>query len=371
MQRVQPETDLYQRAEFQLNICNSCRYCEGYCAVYPALERQTELDPGRIDFLANLCHDCRACLYACMYAAPHEFGIDIPRTLSRVRRRSWKDDLPWPARRLAGLAGAGVTGTLVAFAAVLLVLAGATVGLGQLWHQRPAAASPYDVISYPAIVALTGAAFVYGVVVMVLAARAYWLRTGGQPGGLRSLRAWRTALADAASMRYLRGGGADCQYPTDAPSPLRRRLHAAVAYGFLACLLATISAGVMQDILGDSPPYPFVSLPVLSGTVGGVALGVGALGLLLAKRQVDPYATDADAVGGDVVLLVALAALALTGLLTLVLRSTAAFGIILVVHLSIVGTCFVLAPSSKFAHVPYRLLALVRYHLDEGKVGVS
>ena len=361
---MQQETDLYQRAAFQLNICNSCRYCEGYCAVFPALERRTELGPGSIDLLANLCHDCRDCLYACMYAPPHEFGIDLPRTLSRVRRRSWKDDLPWPARRLAGLAGAGVAGAVLGFAAVLLVLAGATVGLGQLWQSRSTAASPYDVVSYPAIVAVTGAAFVYGLAVMALAARRYWQRTG-EPGRRTSVRAWRAALGDAASMRYLRGGGADCQYPTDTPNPLRRRLHTFLVFGFLACLLATISAGVMQDIAGDAPPYPFVSVPVLSGTIGGAALTVGAVGLLLAKRQVDPYATDAEAIGGDAALLVALAALALTGLLTLVLRSSAAFGVVLVLHLSAVGACFVLAPSSKFAHVSYRLLALVRFHLEE------
>jgi len=362
---VQQETDPYQRAEFQLNICNSCRYCEGYCAVFPALERRTELGPGSIDFLANLCHDCRDCLYACMYAPPHEFGIDLPRTLSRVRRRSWRDDLPAPARRLADLAGAGVAGALVAFAAIVLVLSGATVGLGQLWQSRSGAASPYDVISYPAIVAVTGAAFLYGLAVMVLAARTYWRRTGAPAGGSRSVGAWRGALADAASMRYLRGGGAGCQYPGETPSALRRRLHTFLVFGFLACLLATISAGVMQDIAGDSPPYPFVSVPVLSGTIGGAALTVGAVGLLLAKRQVDPYATDADAIGGDAALLVSLAALALTGLLTLVLRSTAAFGVVLVLHLSVVGACFVLAPSSKFAHVSYRLLALVRHHLEE------
>jgi citrate/tricarballylate utilization protein len=362
---VQQETERYQRAELQLNICNSCRYCEGYCAVFPALERQVELDPGRIDFLANLCHDCRDCLYACMYAPPHEFGIDIPLALSRVRRHTWKADLPWPAKQLAGLAGAGVGGALVAFAAVALVLSGVTEGLGQLWHARSSAASPYDVISYAALVAVTGAAFVYGLAVMLVAARSYWRRTGAAPGAIRSIGAWRAALADAASMRYLRGGGADCQYPTQSPSALRRRLHGALVFGFLACLLATISAGIMQDIAGDSPPYPFVSLPVLSGTVGGVALTIGAIGLLLAKRHVDPYATDEEAIGGDVILLVALAALALTGLLTLLLRSTAAFGVVLVIHLSVVGACFILAPSSKFAHVPYRLLALLRFHLDE------
>ena len=30
----------------QLTICNSCRYCEGLCAVFPALERRTVFADG-------------------------------------------------------------------------------------------------------------------------------------------------------------------------------------------------------------------------------------------------------------------------------------------------------------------------------------
>ena len=64
---------LFTEAERQLTICNACRYCEGYCAVFPALERRRELTEGDIAHLADLCHDCRACYTACMYAPPHEF----------------------------------------------------------------------------------------------------------------------------------------------------------------------------------------------------------------------------------------------------------------------------------------------------------
>lgn len=356
------QSKLYEKAELQLNICNACRYCEGYCAVFPALEEHTVLRPGTIDFLANLCHDCRACLYACPYAPPHDFGLDLPRTLSAVRHHGWKEDLPQPARWLADHATSGVAAAVVVAAALVVALAGVTVGLGQVWHPRPSAASPYDVISYPAIVAVMGAAFVYGIAMMAVAARRYWRRTGGT--GFFSLTAWRGALAEAAYLHNLDGGGADCPYPTETPSPLRRHLHAAVAYGFLLCFVATVSAGIMQDILGNDPPYPLVSVPVLSGLVGGIALTIGTVGLLALKRRSDPAATDEDAVAGDTGFVAALAILAVTGLLTLLLRGSSAFGVVLVVHLAAVGAGFVLAPSSKFAHVPYRLLALVRSHLE-------
>ena len=65
-----PYSDLFQEAERQLVVCNACRYCEGYCAVFPALELRQAFARGDITYLANLCHDCRACYYACMYTPP-------------------------------------------------------------------------------------------------------------------------------------------------------------------------------------------------------------------------------------------------------------------------------------------------------------
>ena len=57
-----------------LQICNACRYCEGFCAVFPAMTRRLEFGKADIHFLANLCHNCGACLHACQYAPPHEFA---------------------------------------------------------------------------------------------------------------------------------------------------------------------------------------------------------------------------------------------------------------------------------------------------------
>ena len=59
-----PLTGLFAEADRQLTICNACRYCEGYCAVFPALERRRELTGGDITHLADLCHDCRDCFTA-------------------------------------------------------------------------------------------------------------------------------------------------------------------------------------------------------------------------------------------------------------------------------------------------------------------
>lgn len=59
-----------------MQICNACRYCEGFCAVFPAMTRRLEFGKADLNYLANLCHNCGACLHACQYAPPHEFAVN-------------------------------------------------------------------------------------------------------------------------------------------------------------------------------------------------------------------------------------------------------------------------------------------------------
>jgi citrate/tricarballylate utilization protein len=100
-----------------------------------------------------------------------------------------------------------------------------------------------------------------------------------------------------------------------------------------------------------------LSAPVLVGLVGGVGMVAGCTGLILLKRRSAAHLSTATMRGADHGLLGALLVLALTGLLTLVLRDTVAFGAILLVHLSAIAVCFAVAPYTKFVHWAYRLLA--------------
>ena len=84
-------TEAIGEARRQVEICNACRYCEGYCAVFPAITSLRRFSDGDIQQLANLCHDCRGCYYACQYTPPHEFDLNLPRSLSEVRRESWHE----------------------------------------------------------------------------------------------------------------------------------------------------------------------------------------------------------------------------------------------------------------------------------------
>jgi succinate dehydrogenase/fumarate reductase flavoprotein subunit len=56
--------------------------------------------------------------------------------------------------------------------------------------------------------------------------------------------------------------------------------------------------------------------------------------------------------------------LAASGLLTLAVRDTAAFGTVLAAHLTAIMAGFAIAPYTKFAHWVYRLLAIYKHNLD-------
>jgi citrate/tricarballylate utilization protein len=235
------------------------------------------------------------------------------------------------------------------------------------------------VIAYPALLVAVGLPALWSVLVMAGSAARYWRATGGR--GLASPAALLSALRQAVSLRNLRGGGADCAYPTDEPSAARRRLHSLVAWGFACCVGSTLAAAVSQDIAGDPPPYPVLSAPVLLGVSGGAGMVLGCGGLLLLRRAAGraeaggistgaadagaaetaagPPREDAALARRGYALLAGLLLLAVTGLLTLVGRDTPAFGILLAVHLAAVVACFAIAPYTKFMHVIYRFLALV------------
>jgi citrate/tricarballylate utilization protein len=354
--------DLFAEAQRQLTICNSCRYCEGYCAVFPAVERHTVISAADLTHLANLCHDCRACYYACMYAPPHEFGVNPPAVLGEIRRVTYDTYVKRPGLP-AWLAGRGLAAAVIGVGAAIVALVALTEGIGALWAPRHPPGSPYGVISYPALLVTVALPSAWSIGLMLRAAGRYWHDTHGPLRELADPRALLRALAYAASLRYLRGGGEDCSYPQDIPSPIRRRLHAATFYGFAACFASTVSAAVMQDLLGVPPPYPPLSAPVILGTGGGIAIMVGCSGLIVLKRRSDPAPGTRAMAVADYGLLVALEALAGTGILTLLLRTTSAFSLILIIHLTTIVICIAVAPYTKFVHFIYRFLAIVHENL--------
>src|ERR1022692_4287672 len=141
-----PGDDLVDEASRQLTICNACRYCEGYCPVFPAIEVRREFGKGDVFFLANLCHDCRACYYACMYSPPHEFAINLPQMLSQVRVESYQD-WSWPSILGRSFTDWRVGTALVATAtSVVAILALLFVGPAKLFAAHHGPGAFYQVI---------------------------------------------------------------------------------------------------------------------------------------------------------------------------------------------------------------------------------
>ena len=76
---------ILEEADRLMTVCNSCRYCEGLCAVFPAMEMRRAFSDGDLNYLANLCHGCGACYTDCQFSPPHEFNVNVPKTLAMAR----------------------------------------------------------------------------------------------------------------------------------------------------------------------------------------------------------------------------------------------------------------------------------------------
>ena len=344
------QSDLLEEARRQAEICNACRYCEGYCSVFPALHAERAFSDGDLTQLANLCHNCRGCYYACQYTAPHEFDLNLPQALANVRQDSW-EDLAFP--RAAGRA----------FQKNGLLIAAATViGFALLfWAARALAAQGvegfYAVLSHNAMVAVFAPAFLFPLLSIGVSLRRYWRRVGAGPLTLARLRA---AFRQAATLRNLKGGHGDgCNFEDeDRFSHARRIAHQAVMYGFLLCFAATSVATVMHYALNMPAPYPLWSLPKLLGLSGGVVMTLGCVEMIRLKFRSDPTLGATGALGGEIAFIALLGFVGLSGLVLYALGQTTLMPTVLVLHLGSVLAFFLLMPFSKMAHGFYRLAAL-------------
>ena len=357
--------DPIEEANRQLVICNACRYCEGYCPVFQAIETRRDFKSGDVFYLAHLCHDCRACYYACMYTPPHEFAINIPRLLAETRiatYRRWS----WPGPLARAFTNANIGATLAALIAATIVIATAIfVTPSRLFAPHTGPGAFYQIIPYLAMVIPALALFFYGIAVWLHGAVQFWSETGDKSQQGNPLRALVGAAGNALSLSYLKGGGPGCYYPGQLPSGVRRTYHGLVFWGFLSALLSTTLAFIDEDFLHWMPPYPLASAPVIFGSLGGIALIVGTAGLLWFKPKSDPDPTGAGAKGLDYTFLFLLGVTSLTGMATLAFRATAGLGTLLTLHLATIAALFASAPYGKFVHFVYRSLAVLRFRMEQ------
>jgi len=338
-------------ARRQLEICNACRYCEGYCDVFPALTRMAEMDHAAIGRLAGLCHNCRGCYYACQYTPPHEFALNLPAALAEVRQDAWERHArPQAVARMFHRSGLALAGALVVGLAAMFAALSAL---------RPEGGEGfYAYLSHAAMVAIFLPAFVLPLAAIGIGVRAHWREIGG---GRASWADVVRASQRAATLRNLDGGqGQGCNFEKgERYSNARRHAHQATMWGFLMCFAATSVATLMHYGLGMEAPYGPFSPPKLLGVPGGILLCLGTAGLMALKLRADPALGAAGVQSGEFAFSALLFTVSATGLALYAVTGTGAVPALLALHLGAVLTFFLLMPYSKMVHGFYRFAALM------------
>jgi citrate/tricarballylate utilization protein len=350
-----------QEAARLLQICNACRYCEGYCAVFPAMTRRLEFPVADVHYLANLCHGCGACLHACQYAPPHEFAVNVPRAMARVRVQTYAEHA-WPRalamlyRRNGLVLSLALMGSLALF-----------VALAALWHGSAWQAAPdgnfYRVFPHGLMVGLFAPVFVWALLALAIGVRRFYR---GQHPGPAGSAARAEAARDVLTLKYLDGGHGDgCNEADDAFTLARRRAHHLTFYGFLLCFAATCVATLYHYLLQRPAPYGWLALPKLLGLSGGVLLVLGCAGLWWLHTRRHPLHNDPAQRPFDRGFIALLFATGASGLVLALARATPALPLLLSLHLGAVLALFLTMPYSKFAHGVYRAAALLKWAVEK------
>jgi citrate/tricarballylate utilization protein len=349
----------------QMQICNACRYCEGFCAVFPAMTRRLEFGKADIHFLANLCHNCGACLHACQYAPPHEFAVNVPRAMAEVRGQTYVD-YAWPPALGVLYQRNGLTLSLALAAALALFLAHAVAMKGGLWGAAPGD-NFYSVFPHNLLVGLFAPVFLFATLALAMGVRRFWRDiTPATSSAPLNAPAAVEATDAVLRLKYLDGGHGDgCNNEDDAYTLARRRFHHLTFYGFMLCFAATSVATLYHYAFGWAAPYALPSLPKLLGVVGGISLMLGTAGLWRLNRRRHPLHGDVAQKPMDLGFIALLFLTSASGLALWLGRGTPALALLLCLHLGAVMALFATMPYGKFGHGIFRSAALLRHAVEK------
>ena len=345
----------------QMLICNACRYCEGFCAVFPAMTRRLEFAKADVNYLANLCHNCGACLHACQYAPPHEFAVNVPKAMAQVRMETYSE-YAWPPAFGSLYRRNGLTVAIALAAGLALFLVLAVAMTGNLWH-APLAGNFYQVFPHNLMVSMFAPIFLFAVLALGMGVRKFWNDVSpGRP----TFEPTAEAVKNVLTLKYLDGGhGQGCNEADDRFTLWRRRFHHLTFYGFMLCFASTGVATLYHYLFALHAPYALTSLPVLLGTAGGIGLLLGPAGLLWLNLHRHPMHGDAAQRPMDRGFIALLLLTSGTGLALLAWRDTGALALLLATHLGVVMALFLTLPYGKFAHGVFRSAALLKWAIEK------
>ena len=360
------ETAAIKEARRVMEVCNACRYCGGFCAVFPAMEKRTSFPKEDLEYLSNLCHNCTSCFHACQYAPPQEFDLNCPKAMAELRAETYQK-YAWPAFFAGLFQNNGTVVSLVtAFCvAIVLLMTYLLQGAETVLATHTGDGSFYHVIPYDLMLGLPIFIALFVMLALGVGTVRFIHGMGWKLTQLTNIRNLVSAFRDTMILCYLGGSGEGCNYENETFSNKRRWLHQLVLFGFISCTISTLVAGIYDHFFHWQAPYSYTSIPVVTGTAGGLGLTIGTAGLLWLKLKRDQRPMVARLLGMDVAFSLQLFLTSLSGLLLLFFRETAAMGTLLAVHLGFVAALFLILPYSKFVHAIYRFIALIRF-ADEG-----
>jgi citrate/tricarballylate utilization protein len=343
-----------------LQICNACRYCEGFCATFQSMTRRLDFNPADIHYMANLCHNCGACLHACQYAPPNEFGVNIPQSMAKVRLETYQT-FAWPAKMGVLYQKNAISLTLLTSTAIILFLLTLIMSSNGLFNTN-LDGNFYAIFPHNSLAKIFGFVFVAMVIALGIGVINFWRSISTDP---MAAGAVKDATYDVLTLKNLGGGHQQgCNEADDAFSLWRRHFHHMTFYGFMLCFAATSVATIFHYVFGWVAPYSYTSLPVLLGTIGGIGLVIGPIGLLYLNLRRHELHGDHAQKPMDLVFIASLLAISISGLALLALRETTYMGIILCIHLGFVMGFFLMMPYGKFAHGIYRSAALLKNAIE-------
>lgn len=347
----------YEEATKSCIICNSCRYCEGLCAVFPAMEKKREFSLNDVDYLANLCHQCSECFYDCQYAPPHEFNVSIPTQFAKIRKESYKK-YTFPNFLAFAFDKNAILSSIILVVALFLGFLMASSSASKQVNGDFFSVIPYEYMVYTF-------SFVSLLVFLALCVSLFKFIKAIELKAI-NLKALFQSLKDIFTMKYMGGHNSQgCTYPNENRSNIRRVFHHLTAYGFLFCFIATSLGAIYHHFLHIYAPYDFTQLPKIFGTIGGALLCIGVFGLFVLKLNADENIVDKESVSMDYAFLAMLFLASFTGLLLMFVRQTMWLNLALFFHLSVVLAFFIMIPYSKFVHMFYRFIALLKYNTEE------
>ena len=356
--------ELFSEGQDMMRICNSCRYCEGFCAVWRAMEFRREFPECDLNYLSNLCHDCSECYYACQYAPPHEWAINAPLTFAKIRCRSY-EQYAWPKAIASAFRANGLVVSLVSVFAFTAFLFGVVYVRGNnALTAKVSSGNFYQIISHETMIVSFGLACLFSVLALGIGFVRCCHDIGERVIDLFTPSVLITTLKEVLRLEHLSGGGWGCAYPWEESSQLRRWFHHTTFYGFLSCFTATIIGFVYHYLFGWHAPHAITSLPVVFGSLGGIGLIVGPAGLIALNFQRNRDITDDNQWGINTAFNVLLLLASITGLLLLIFRGTSAMAILLMIHLGVVMALLLTLPYGKFVHGMYRFGAIAKYTLE-------